>query len=135
VPMLARAAVWMAGSPQSANQSYNIVNGDAPRWSELWPQFADYFGVECGGPARVRLADHVADQEPVWQTLVERHALERTTLASRVLWPYADYLFKPEWDIISSTSKARRDGCGESLDSDRMFIDLFDRFRSARIIP
>ena len=52
-----------------------------------------------------------------------------------MLWRYADYLFSPEWDIISSTAKARAAGFGESVDTARMFIELFDRFRSARIIP
>ena len=135
VPMLARAVEWMATTPLCANQSYNIVNGDAPCWSELWPAFADYFGVSCGDPADVRLADYVADLDDMWQALVRRHGLKPGPLSSRVLWPYADYLFSPEWDIISSTSKARRDGFRESVDSTRMFIDLFDRLRAQKIIP
>lgn len=135
VPMLARAAAWMATTPRCRNEAFNIVNGDAPRWSELWPQFAAYFGVACGGPARVRLADHIGDKHATWQALVDRHDLERVSLEARVLWPYADYLFSPEWDIISSMSKARAAGFGEVVDSARMFLDLFEHFRSARIIP
>ena len=135
VPMLARAIEWMATTPACANQSYNIVNGDAPRWSELWPKLAGWFGVRTGGPTPVRLANHVAEQDPVWQALVRRHGLEPGALASRVLWPYADYLFAPEWDIISSASKARADGFGETVDSARMFLDLFEGFRREKIIP
>jgi nucleoside-diphosphate-sugar epimerase len=135
VPMLARAVEWMATEPFCANQSYNITNGDCPRWSELWPRFAAYFGLAPGGPSEVRLADVVAPHEQVWRDLVERHALEPVALKDRVLWPYADYLFAPQWDIISSVSKARRDGFGESIDSGAMFTDLFDRFRLENIIP
>jgi nucleoside-diphosphate-sugar epimerase len=135
VPMLARAAIWMATEARCANQSYNVVNGDAPRWSELWPVIAEYFGVEPAGPFGVRLADYVADLGPVWETLTREHDLERVPLAQRVLWPYADYLFAPEWDIISSTAKARRDGFGETVDTPRMFLDVFDRFRAAKLIP
>lgn len=135
VPMLARAIEWMATTERCANQSYNVVNGDSPRWSELWPKFAAYFCVEAGGPNAVRLADEVADKESLWQTLVSRHGLARVPLMKRVLWPYADYLFAPEWDIISSMSKARRDGFGESVDTARMFLDLFDRFRQDKMIP
>lgn len=135
VPMLARAAEWMGTEPFCANQSYNITNGDCPRWSELWPRFAAYFGVAPGGPANLKLADTVAAREKIWHDLVERFDLERVALADRVLWRYADYLFAPEWDIISSVSKARRDGFGESIDSAGMFIDLFDRFRLDKIIP
>jgi nucleoside-diphosphate-sugar epimerase len=135
VPMLARAAEWMATTERCANQSYNVVNGDGPRWSELWPTFAAYFDLQPGAPGEARLADHVADKESLWRMLVSRHGLVRTPLMERVLWPYADYLFAPEWDIISSMSKARRDGFGESVDTARMFLDLFDRFRRHKIIP
>lgn len=135
VPLLARAVEWMAGEPRCANQSYNITNGDSPRWSELWPRFAEYFGVEAGSPRKMRLADAVNGNEGTWQTLVARCGLERRALAERVLWPYADYLFAPEWDIISSVSKARRDGFAGSIDSASMFVGLFESFRRSKIIP
>lgn len=135
VPMLARASAWMATAPQCRDEAFNIVNGDAPRWSELWPRFADYFGVACGGPTPVRLHDYVGDKHQIWRRLVESHGLDPVSLGERALWPYADYLFSPEWDIISSTAKARAAGYSESVDSARMFIDMFDGFRSARIIP
>ena len=135
VPMLARAIEWMLTTPACANQAYNIVNGDAPRWSELWPAFADYFGVESGAPRGFRVRDYVGDKGVMWEALVREHALQPGTLESRVLWPYADYLFSPEWDIISSASKAQRHGFSETLDSSTMFLELFDTFRAARIIP
>jgi hypothetical protein len=135
VPMLARAAEWMATEPGCANESFNIVNGDSPRWSDLWTTFAEYFGVPTGEPKRVCLADDVARKESVWQALVGRHRLVPVRLSERVLWPYADYVFSPQWDIISSMSKARRHGFEESVDSARMFIELFESFRRGRVIP
>jgi nucleoside-diphosphate-sugar epimerase len=135
VPMLARAIEWMATNEECANQSFNIVNGDNPRWSDLWPRFAEYFGVKADSPRRARLADDLVRKEPVWRSLVERHDLVPTRLSARVLWPYADYLFAPEWDIISSVSKARRLGFHESVDSAQMFLELFESFRRDRIIP
>jgi nucleoside-diphosphate-sugar epimerase len=135
VPMLARAIEWMATEEHCGNEAFNIVNGDSPRWADLWPRFADYFEVRRGQPARMRLADDIARKEAVWQTLVERHDLVPTKLAARVLWPYADYLFAPEWDIISSVSKARRHGFSEGLDSARMFEEVFETFRRDKIIP
>ena len=135
VPMLARAAEWMATDMGCANESFNVVNGDSPGWSELWPRFAEYFGVRVGEPKRLRLADEVERKESVWQTLVHRHGLEPVRLSERVLWPYADYVFSPEWDVISSMTKARRHGFSESVDSVRMFIELFECFRRDKIIP
>jgi hypothetical protein len=133
--MLARAIEWMAMQEECANQSFNIVNGDSARWADLWPRFAEYFGVRPDSPRCVCLADDLVRKEAVWRRLVERHDLVPTTLSARVLWPYADYLFAPEWDIISSVSKARRLGFHDSVDSAQMFLDLFESFRRDRIIP
>jgi hypothetical protein len=41
--LLARCVAWMAQEPRCANQGFNVVNGDYPRWSDLWPQFARRF--------------------------------------------------------------------------------------------
>jgi nucleoside-diphosphate-sugar epimerase len=47
---LAEAAAWSAVTPQAARKVFNVANGDPTRWSQLWPAFADYFGVPAGGP-------------------------------------------------------------------------------------
>lgn len=133
--LLARAAEWMATQPRCANRSYNVVNGDNPRWSALWPGFAGYFGLAAGPPGPLRLADHMADKETVWQAVIERHGLRPTRLHELVLWPYAGYVFRPEWDIISAMDRARGDGFGESIASAGAFTAIFDRLRADRIIP
>jgi nucleoside-diphosphate-sugar epimerase len=135
VPLLARAVRWMSTTPACENQSYNIVNGDAPTWSELWRTFGEFFGIAPGSPTPVRLGEYVQDKSPVWDALVRRHDLQPASLSSRVLWPYADYLFAPEWDIISSTSKARRDGFDECVDTAGAFVQIFEQFRREKIIP
>jgi nucleoside-diphosphate-sugar epimerase len=133
--LLARAVEHISVTPRCANQSYNIVNGDSPRWADLWPGFARAFGLAAGPPEPLPLSDYMADKEPVWQALVARHGLRPTRLAELVRWPYAAYVFRPEWDIISATDKARRDGCMESMDSARAFAAIFDRLRDGRIVP
>jgi nucleoside-diphosphate-sugar epimerase len=135
VPLLADVIFRIATDPPAANASYNITNGDAPRWSSLWPEFAKYFGVMPGPARALRLADYIADKAHVWHALTQRHRLESVSLDSRVLWPYADYVFKPEWDIVSSTENARRAGYMRPLDSAQMFVTLFDELRANKIIP
>lgn len=133
--LLVRALAWMAEEPRCANRAYNIVNGDAPRWSGLWPRFASYFGMKAGAAQPVELAGYMADKGEVWRAIVRRHGLRPTELGSLVLWPYGNYVFKPEWDIISDTSRARRDGFAEAVDSERMFLGIFDRLRAWKIVP
>jgi nucleoside-diphosphate-sugar epimerase len=135
LPLLARALAWMATEPRCANQAYNIVNGDAPRWSELWPRFAAYFGMQAGPEQPARLADTMADKEGVWQAVIRKHGLRPTALQSLVLWSYGNYVFAPEWDIISDGSKARSHGFAGTVDSAKMFLDIFEFLRAERIVP
>ena len=133
--LLARAIAWMAEEPRCANQAFNVVNGDNPRWSELWPRFASTFGVEAGVPRNIRLAQYMADKGRAWDVIVKRHGLRPTRLETLVMWAYGDYQFSPEWDVRSSMSKARALGFSESVDSGKMFERQFEHYRAAGIIP
>ena len=133
--LLARSIAWMAEEPRCANQSFNVVNGDYPRWSDLWPQFAAAFGMPAGGPRNVKLAEYVADKGAVWESVVKKHGLRPTQLETIALWPYSDYLFRPEWDIESAMTKARASGFGEAVDTGEMFARHFAHYRAAKIIP
>ena len=133
--LLVRALAWMAEEPRCANQAYNTVNGDAPRWSGLWPRFAAHFGMTAGAAQPVDLAVTLADKDDVWRAIVRKHGLRPTELHTLVLWPYGNYVFKPEWDIISDAAKARRHGFAEAVDSGRMFLDIFDYLRAEKIVP
>jgi nucleoside-diphosphate-sugar epimerase len=135
VALLARAAEWMATAPQCANQALNVVNGDYPRWSELWPRLAQMLGLQAGPPRGVKLGAYMADKAPVWDAIVAKHGLQPSALDGIVLWNYGDYAFAPEWDIMSSTDKARRLGLEERIDTPGMFSRLFEGYRAKRVIP
>jgi hypothetical protein len=125
----------MAGAPEAANQAFNITNGDIFRWRYMWQHFAAYFGMEAGPPLGISLAETMAEHEPVWDRIVEKHGLVPTPYSDIALWPYADYVFAPTWDIVSDTTKARFAGFHQVLKSEQMFFDLFDQYRAARLVP
>ena len=135
VALLARALEWMATDPRCANEAFNVVNGDAPRWSELWTQFARALDIEAAGPRNTGFARHVGDKGPVWDAVVRRHRLQPTPLHHIALWDYGDYVLRPEWDIMSSMNKARRCGFEERVDTTEMFARVFAGYRVQRIIP
>ena len=135
LPTLSRAIVWMMGSPQCANQAYNVVNGDPMRWCELWPELAAYFDMVPGAPDGESFTDFVADKAPLWNAIVQRHKLRQTDLQAIAQWPYGDYVLSVQWDVVSDMSKAGRDGFTERVDSRRMWTEGFDYFRKQRIIP
>lgn len=43
-------SLWAILEPRAANQAFNMVNGDAESWSNLWPKVARKFG--CKVPSR-----------------------------------------------------------------------------------
>lgn len=42
----ARFCNWAALEPKAANQAFNVVNGDADSWMDLWPRVARYFDLK-----------------------------------------------------------------------------------------
>lgn len=135
IALLARAVEWIAADARCGNQAFNVVNGDYPRWSELWPAFARWHGIEPGPPRGLKLAHYMVDKAPIWEEIVARNGLRCTALDRVALWAYGDYVFRPEWDIMSSMDKARRFGFAERVDSREMFVRAFAAYRERCIIP
>ena len=52
-----------------------------------------------------------------------------------VAWPFADYVFGSDWDVMSDVTKSRLHGFHEVVDSEAMFERLLTRFRKERIVP
>ena len=133
--LLARAAVWAATEPGAADQAFNITNGDFIRWQNTWPKIADYFGLEPGPVETLDLTAFMADKEPVWQAIVEKHGLAPTPFAEAANWAFGNYAFGSDWDIMSDTGKCRKHGFLEFIDTEEMFFRCFDELRALRIIP
>lgn len=133
--LLARAIRWMSITPACANQSFNITNGDVIRWKNLWPVFADYFGMKLGEVKTMRLGEAMPGKAAAWANIVSKYRLKTNTYENFVIWPYGDFVFGPAYDHMSSTIKARQFGFHECMDTGRMFIELFDYYRREKVIP
>jgi nucleoside-diphosphate-sugar epimerase len=133
--LLARAMVFVATAPFGRNQAFNVTNGDIYRWRHLWPKLAAFYGVPVGEVRPMRLAQWMADKEPVWQAITRRHDLVPRPLDEVALWPFADFCLGQGHDVISSTTKIRQAGFHDVLDSEAMYLDLARRYREARLLP
>jgi len=133
--LLARAIEWMATQPQCANQAYNVTNGDLIRWENLFPRFARFFDMDLAPPRHVALVQKMADKGDVWNRIVARHGLVAHPYEQLAAWAFGDFVFGSDYDIVSDTGKVRRAGFGECMDTEEMFLDLFARLRTARVIP
>jgi nucleoside-diphosphate-sugar epimerase len=135
VGLLNRAMLWASTEPRAANQAFNIGNGDAFRWTFMWPRIAAMFGMQPGPVRPMRLVDFMADKAELWADLQRRHGLAATDLFRLAPWAYADTVFSRHWDNAISMVKANRHGFTEMLDSEDMMRRIFDEFRARRVIP
>jgi hypothetical protein len=133
--LLAKAVEWMATDPKCANQAFNITNSDLIRWQNLWPKFARFFDMELAPPRHINLTRSMADKGPIWDRIVENNGLQKYRFGEIAAWGYPDGVFASDYDIVSDTSKARRFGFHELVDTEEMFLRMFSDFRRDRIIP
>lgn len=132
--LLAKATIWAATDTRCANQAFNITNGDLFRWSEMWPKIAAYFNLETAPPLQMSLSVVMEDKETLWNNMVEKYGLEKTAI--RAYHPgHSGTLSSPGITIFADGTKARRLGFHEFVETESMFINIFDGLRKAKVIP
>ena len=138
--LLARAAIWVSTTPGCGNRGYNVSNGDMFRWRYMWPALAGFFRLEVSGPQPYSLAEFLEDKQPLWDAMTHKYGLRAFPFERAARWARGD--FKPpnsrlgcEYDFISDTLRIRKTGFNEVLDSEEMFLSMFERFRRDRLIP
>lgn len=132
--LLADGILWMLREPRCANRAFNVTNGDAFRWCDLWPYLAGLFGLRCGQPRPMRMAHWMADKGPVWEAIRARHGLA-LPIAQVASWDFADFFLNMDYDVISSMTAARAAGFTGFADSWAMFAAQVEGYRAARILP
>ncbi len=132
---LAEAIAFLASRPRECTGPFNVTNGDAFRWSQIWPRLAEWFRVPPGVPRDLRLARFMADKEPVWSRIVERFELRPRALSRVAAWDFGDFVFRQEWDVLSDTGRVRRAGFNASVDTIAMLESQIAAYRGARILP
>ncbi len=133
--LLARFIRWAMTEPRAADQAFNITNGDVFRWSRLWPRLAELFELRCGIVRPLHLERWMADKQPVWQRIATRHGLRFPDITDVALWPYGDFVWNIDWDVVSSMNRARAAGFTEHVDSEALFIDHLNAYRGLNILP
>ena len=88
------------------------------------------------GPVQtISLARFMADKEPLWARICEKHGLKPYRIQDLVKWDFVDWVYGATFDQMSNLSKVRRAGWTETLDAETMFKRLFEKLRAERIIP
>ena len=135
--VLAKHLIWAATTEAVHNQAFNVVNGDVFRWSWLWKQLADWFGIESVGfDGTIHpLEAEMATDGPLWQEIAQRYNLAESNL-NRLASPWhTDLDLGRPIEVMTDMSKSRKLGFTVYQRTDESFFDLFEQLRADHLIP
>ena len=135
--LLAEQLHWAATTPEAANMPFNTANGDVFRWTWLWQQIADYFGIEAaeypGHPTP--LEEQMADADAIWKEIVAQHGLEDIPVNKLASWWHSDADLGRELECFTDMTNSRTRGFDAYQPTRESFTDVFDELRARKIIP
>ena len=135
--VLAKHLIWTATTEAARNEAFNVVNGDVFRWSWLWKQLADFFGLEAVGFEDTvhPLEEEIANDGPVWQEIASRYHLVEPNLSRVASAWHTDLDLGRPIEVMTDMSKSRRLGFTVYQQTDESFFDLFNQLRADGVIP
>lgn len=135
--LLAKHIVWASTEPNARNEAFNATNGDVFRWKRIWQLIADYFDIPVADyPGDTNsLAERMKDMGPAWDGIVVKYGLQPNRLDRLASAWHTDLDLGRPMECLHSMAKSRNLGFNEFQDTERSFIDVFDRLRAERIIP
>ncbi len=133
--LIARSVEWALTDERCGNEAFNITNGDLFRWENMWPIICEELDVEPGPPVGISMTAFGEEHADLWRAVAEREGLKQTDMSQLADWSFSDYIFNIDWDIATSTIKARLHGFDECRDSEDMMRRLLRRLKEERWIP
>lgn len=139
--LIARAAEFCATHEEASGETFNVVNGDAVVWRDLWPSFAAHFGMPAGDDEPIRLTEEMPRLAPLWDRIVTRHGLKALSMGDIVgaSWQFADLTFgygkERPFDRLMSPIKLRNAGFADCFDTEDSILFWLKRMQDARILP
>ncbi|WP_417564105.1 SDR family oxidoreductase [Microbacterium sp.] len=135
--LLAEQMIWAGTHAAGRNEAFNVANGDIFRWRWMWPQLASYFQVDWEGyNGSIRtLESRMNDMGGAWQEIASRHGLVEPNIDRLASWWHSDADLGRTIEVMTDTTKSREAGFLGFRNSVRSFLDRFDQYRRARIIP
>ena len=135
--LLAKQLLWASVTPEAANMPFNTSNGDVFRWTWLWQQIADYFGIEAapypGKPTPLEV--QMADAQTVWSQIVAKHGLQDIPVNKLASWWHSDADLGRTLECFTDMTNSRTLGFDAYQSTRSSFTDVFDELRARRIIP
>lgn len=139
--LIAQATEFCADTPAVAGETFNVVNGDAVVWQDMWPAIAAHFDMPVGEAKATPLTERMPLREREWQRVVERHRLQPKTIQEIVgaSWQMADLTFgygkARAPDRLMSPIKIRKAGFAPCMDTEDSVMHWLTQMQQARLLP
>ena len=140
--IMAAALGWAATSPAARGGTFNLTNGDVFTWQNVWPAIARALGMEPGEHRPLLLADELPAHQDDWAAIVRKYGLVAPAsiveFAGLNSLTYTDMVLRsgrPGVPLLNSTIAARKAGFGDCIDTEDMFVELFNGLQEQRLLP
>jgi nucleoside-diphosphate-sugar epimerase len=133
--LLGAAVQWALTADTARGETFNVINGDQFRWEHLWDDIAAVFEMPTAAPQPMKLAEPMADKEPLWDALIARHTLRRIPYRQIASWDFADGVWWSQYDMVQSTIKIRQAGFADCIDSHHSITTKLRQLRHDRYLP
>jgi nucleoside-diphosphate-sugar epimerase len=135
--VLAEQMIWASTTAGASNQAFNVVNGDIFRWSWLWPELANWFGIEAKGfEGTIRpLEKELSNDGPVWMDIANKYNLKEPDLNRLSSAWHTDLDLGRPIEVMTDMTKSRKFGFTIYQDTRLSFFDLFTTLREEKLIP
>jgi len=135
--LLAEHLIWASTTDAARNQAFNVANGDVFRWSWLWGQIADWFGVEAVGfEGEIQsLEAEMANDGLAWTDIAQKYQLKETDLSRLSSAWHTDLDLGRPMEVMTDMAKSRKLGFTQYQDTRDSFFELFALLRELKLIP
>lgn len=139
--LIARAAEFCFAHEKAAGETYNVVNGDAVNWRDLWPSIAAHFNMPVAGDEPMKLSDEMPLLGECWDAIVAKHGLQPLKMSDIVgsSWQTADltwgYGKERPFDRLMSPIKLRQAGFADCYDTEDAILYWLTRMQDVKILP
>jgi len=120
-------------------RAFNVVDGPAFAWRDLWPRLAAYFGLVGTGPStgiggQVGVQDWVHAKKDVWEKLETKSGLKAGVL-KETGFDFVDAVMRIPVRRDFDSSARKSIGFTEERDPVEGYVLAFEEMRKTRIIP
>ncbi|KAL0934441.1 sirq protein [Colletotrichum truncatum] len=116
---------------------FNVANGKAVSWSQVWPGLCSHFGLVGEAPVAnsMKMEDFVKEHKDEWLALARKHGVNEK-LVDQYGWGFLHFMLVDfDFDRHYDLSRSREVGFLEEIDTVKSYVLSWERMRAAKQLP